>query len=953
MKKYYSGQNKGDTIVLHRRVGTKKIEERITKNQFGWYFCVRSEDVKKYKRAFTTMVKSGMVERITQDDSKEYARIYCHNRNIWHENPGEDQKRLALEEMARLGIQTYEADLTSLDRYMVDSNIQIDDQHKIGYFDIETKDTAKEILVGSERILSIAIVDDEGNEICICERNEADLLRKAFHIMKKFTVLCTWNGEMFDWPYLKQRAKVWGINFALWDVNHIDLMKWFDKAVQAGSIKDKPKSKKLADVAEQYLGSSKTAGVMGGHGRIYKLFMTNPALLKEYNIQDCRLLKMFDEYFQATKQVVKACQICGTFPGRSSNTSLTDKFLLRLARKEYRRIVTRIHNRRKAGVKPPGGRVFIKKRGVYNKILGFDFSGYYNSIMRYLNVGPDTIMTYKDLENIPRKKRPYIPLAVSPYTYLNNVFMKQLRKYAVDDGCNVTMKKRYVEGFQNSKTNYLIFEGEDKENIEALIREVYNEFEKKFTLAWECFQHYFFKIRGRKGQKRIIVEPRCPVFFRHDFESINVQALNLYTSERNKWKVEIKKLRAEGVDPESAQMKRAELMSNTYKLLGNIVYGQAAAVHSRIYHFGAPPSITLFAQLTTNMTKRWFEDHGAEVVYMDTDSNYVYMPDYTEDKFEELKRAFEEDYHPYIRGMIQKYFKISPKRKCPIKLEFEKVWKRMFLYKKKMYAGVLEWETGKGNVNNITFKGLKLVRRETVSFAKKVQQKLLDIVLRSREVPTEKQLWHWVKKLKSKFFSMKWTDDNIHYITKRTTIRKAPEDYKGSSANKVEIRIVKRMFERGDHFDLGGMLAWVIVKSEGKQKQGEEIRFFLKNGESINLEIDVDEYWNKDIFKPLFRICATMYPKLNWMLFDTDDGEKQKKKYEQQLRLVEKKDKREQRLNIIMGYKKFSRTQRTTLLKKILELQKEQWPDSELIPKIENYLTLVEDGTYDSWFDDE
>ena len=159
------------------------------------------------------------------------------------------------------------------------------------------------------------------------------------------------------------------------------------------------------------------------------------------------------------------------------------------------------------------------------------------------------------------------------------------------------------------------------------------------------------------------------------------------------------------------------------KLIANVTYGYTSASFSgRMPCSEIADSIVQTARETLekaitliHSVKRW----GAEVVYGDTDSLFVYLKGRTKDE------AFD------IGNEIAKTVsKINPR---PVKLKFEKVYFPCVLLAKKRYVG-FKYET-KGQVEpDFDAKGIETVRRDGTPAEQKIEEKALKILFRTADL---------------------------------------------------------------------------------------------------------------------------------------------------------------------------------------------------------------------------
>ncbi len=159
------------------------------------------------------------------------------------------------------------------------------------------------------------------------------------------------------------------------------------------------------------------------------------------------------------------------------------------------------------------------------------------------------------------------------------------------------------------------------------------------------------------------------------------------------------------------------------KLIANVTYGYTSASFSgRMPCSEIADSIVQTARETLekaialiHSVKRW----GAEVVYGDTDSLFIYLKGRTKDQ------AF--DIGNEIAQMVTN---MNPR---PVKLKFEKVYFPCVLLAKKRYVG-LKYETRDQKEPEFDAKGIETVRRDGTPAEQKIEEKALKILFRSADL---------------------------------------------------------------------------------------------------------------------------------------------------------------------------------------------------------------------------
>ena len=96
-------------------------------------------------------------------------------------------------------------------------------------------------------------------------------------------------------------------------------------------------------------------------------------------------------------------------------------------------------------------------------------------------------------------------------------------------------------------------------------------------------------------------------------------------------------------------------------------------------------------------------------------------------------------------------------------MEFELLFKRIILQKKKRYAGLVTWQDGE-TVDKIKIAGMAARRSDTSAFSKILQKKLFDIILHGA---TEQQCIDYIKDIKTQKGSEALFEDLTDIILKR------------------------------------------------------------------------------------------------------------------------------------------------------------------------------------------
>ncbi|OBT71703.1 hypothetical protein VF21_09090 [Pseudogymnoascus sp. 05NY08] len=159
------------------------------------------------------------------------------------------------------------------------------------------------------------------------------------------------------------------------------------------------------------------------------------------------------------------------------------------------------------------------------------------------------------------------------------------------------------------------------------------------------------------------------------------------------------------------------------KLIANVTYGYTSASFSgRMPCVEIADSIVQTARETlekaialVHSVKRW----GAEVVYGDTDSIFIYLKGRTKDEAFDIGNE-----------IAERVTNMNPR---PVKLKFEKVYLPCVLLAKKRYVG-FQYEKKDQQEPKFDAKGIETVRRDGTPAEQKIEEKALKILFRSADL---------------------------------------------------------------------------------------------------------------------------------------------------------------------------------------------------------------------------
>jgi DNA polymerase elongation subunit (family B) len=350
-----------------------------------------------------------------------------------------------------------EADVDPIRRLFVDNKyLSISSELRLLFIDIEAQSPGRGIedaRNGLSRILSYSCQGSDGrekSEVLLehdprdgwsipedeLDRHESDFLIGMLKFIKDYDVIIAWYGggapggsnhrQGFDFDCIRERCKYLGIhvtdswekkppyditwNFWAW----LDHMEVYGMALKNAGSGDEKESLNLDHV-------SKSQGLSQGKiefdaSKVYEVWASGPEgrkELKRYNIQDTALMPQIEAKTGYLAQFLSVCQLCSLIPNTKSlkATQQADGYLLSFGgRQGYYWATAWGDDKEQDNV--PGAYVFPANPGVYENICVVDFEALYPSIMKTLNIGPDTV-----IHSTPDGKPdcpPGIPLIKSP-----------------------------------------------------------------------------------------------------------------------------------------------------------------------------------------------------------------------------------------------------------------------------------------------------------------------------------------------------------------------------------------------------------------------------------------------------------------------------------------------------------------------------------------------------------
>ena len=207
-------------------------------------------------------------------------------------------------------------------------------------------------------------------------------------------------------------------------------------------------------------------------------------------------------------------------------------------------------------------------------------------------------------------------------------------------------------------------------------------------------------------------------------EGLLPRILEQLLSERKR----VKKLMEAEEDPKlRALLNRKQL---ALKISANSVYGASGSTKGKLSCRECAEATTAAGREAIDFTCAFVNRRpGFQIIYGDTDSAFARVPPEMRTLGVEALFQHGEALADEVTAAIAE---LMPGERCYIKLEFEKIFLPLILYKKKRYAGMCIEDPRKPA--KMMARGLELVRRDACKLVKETQRRVIDLLLREGDV---------------------------------------------------------------------------------------------------------------------------------------------------------------------------------------------------------------------------
>ena len=606
------------------------------------------------------------------------------------------------------------------------------------------------------------IIEQEFENTMLCP-TEADMLDKFITLVEDADVLSGWNSEGFDIPYTVNRIQkvlskddtrrlcLWqamprkrmferfGKEEQTYDIIgrvHLDYMQLYRKYTY-----EERHSYALDFISKMELGEQKTPY----EGTLDTLYNKDFVKFIEYNRQDVALLGRLDEKlkFIALSNEL-AHQNTVLIQTTMGAVAVTEQGIINEAHRRGMVVPDRI--KREPGSTPAAGAyVAYPKKGLHDWIGSIDINSLYPSVIRALNMGPETIVgqlrpidTDASIEHKMANKMTFAGAWEGEFGTLE--YSAVMRK---DRAQSITID------WENGETNILS------------AAEVYD-------LIYNKDQPWFLSANG--------------TIFTHEFAGVIPGLLERWYAERKELQKKMRQSAAAGNKVEQAFWDKRQLVK---KINLNSLYGAILNPGCRFFDIRIGQSTTLtgrcitkhMAAKTNEIITGEYDYRGDSVIYGDTDSVYfsAYQPlkkeidagnvPWTKDSVVQLYDSVAEEVNKSFPKYMQQAFNCPATYGKIIAGGREAVGSKGLFITKKRYAMKIYDLEGEP-VDKIKAMGLDLKRSDTPAYIQDFLSDVLDKVLTGAE---EEEVMDFIAGFRLEFKKMPgWEKGSPRRVNKLT-----------------------------------------------------------------------------------------------------------------------------------------------------------------------------------------
>jgi len=271
-------------------------------------------------------------------------------------------------------------------------------------------------------------IDDKFSFVFKCFNSEYDMLYTFMNsFVKKFSMMTGWNFIKFDWVYIVNRCKKLGIDPGIssplgrtFGKNefpcHVGIMDYLDIYAKWDKTVDIKEDFKLDTVGEAVVGIKKVKY----EGTIQDMYNRDYPKYIFYNAIDTALVYLIHQKIKTMDIALTIAHMSKiSIFKASSPVAITESLLCR----EYlsRNLVMAVDPKSPPSKREQYEGAFVKEpiTGMHSAVACFDFASLYPSIMRQLNVSPESFIKKVDPDKRDKEKSKDLIVSVTGAVYDN------------------------------------------------------------------------------------------------------------------------------------------------------------------------------------------------------------------------------------------------------------------------------------------------------------------------------------------------------------------------------------------------------------------------------------------------------------------------------------------------------------------------------------------------------
>ncbi len=278
--------------------------------------------------------------------------------------------------------------------------------------------------------------------------------------------------------------------------------------------------------------------------------------------------------------------------------------------------------------------------------------------------------------------------------------------------------------------------------------------------------------------------------------------------------------------------------SNAFKVLSASVHGYIGFFGARYYSLESSASILAFVRKFNKEAISKTEKAGYKVIYGDTDSIAFLIGNKSEQKVKDFLKKLNSE----LPGVME--------------LELEDFYKRgIWVTKRSGLTGAKKKYALLDKNSQLKIRGFETVRRDWCSLARKVQDKIIKLIL---ENGNEKKAFEYIKEIIKKIKKREITKEEIII---KTQLKKSISDYKAISPHVIA---AKKMREREIPVSQGNLIEYYIAE-ENSNKKSKLVREKVKLPDELG-EYNIEYYLERQIIPAVENIFQIFDINLNELI---------------------------------------------------------------------------------------